>query len=125
MGGKIVRTIGIVASESKIGMMNLGYNIRRLVQLERWQLHPLECAHGRSRYGIVQRTARRRPSVKRSPIGDSLGTSAATAARLKAEIAESEYCSRFPWGNRASNACCLLIAVMATSFDFLPIKQFR
>src|SRR5438128_6846626 len=35
MGGKIVRTIGIVRARFKIGMMNLGYNIRRLVQLER------------------------------------------------------------------------------------------
>src|ERR1700745_3403182 len=34
MGGKIVRTIGIVRARFKIGMMNLGYNIRRLVQLE-------------------------------------------------------------------------------------------
>ena len=29
MGGKIVRTIGIVRARFKIGMMNLGYNIRR------------------------------------------------------------------------------------------------
>src|SRR5881296_2474733 len=35
MGGKIVRTIGIARARFKIGMMNLGYNIRRLVQLER------------------------------------------------------------------------------------------
>ena len=35
MGGKIVRTIGITRARFKIGMMNLGYNIRRLVQLER------------------------------------------------------------------------------------------
>jgi len=34
MGGKIVRTIGIARARFKIGMMNLGYNIRRLVQLE-------------------------------------------------------------------------------------------
>ena len=35
MGRKIVRTIGIARARFKIGMMNLGYNIRRLVQLER------------------------------------------------------------------------------------------
>ena len=35
MGGKIVRTIGIARARFKIGMMNLGYNMRRLVQLER------------------------------------------------------------------------------------------
>ena len=35
MGRKIVRTIGMARARFKIGMMNLGYNIRRLVQLER------------------------------------------------------------------------------------------
>jgi IS5 family transposase len=35
MGGKIVRTIGLARARFKIGMMNLGYNIRRLVQLKR------------------------------------------------------------------------------------------
>ena len=34
MGRKIVRTIGIARARLKIGMMNLGYNMRRLVQLE-------------------------------------------------------------------------------------------
>ena len=40
VGGKIVRTIGIVRARFKIGMMNLGYNIRRLVQLERMAAAP-------------------------------------------------------------------------------------
>ena len=35
MGGKFVRTIGIARARAKIGMMNLVYNMRRLVQLER------------------------------------------------------------------------------------------
>jgi transposase, IS5 family len=35
MGGKLVRTIGMVRARFKIGMMNLAYNMRRLVQLER------------------------------------------------------------------------------------------
>jgi hypothetical protein len=35
MGGKLVRTIGIARAAVKIGMMNLIYNMRRLVQLER------------------------------------------------------------------------------------------
>jgi IS5 family transposase len=35
MGGTIVRTIGIVRARTKIGLMNLVYNISRLVQLER------------------------------------------------------------------------------------------
>src|SRR5215207_4123134 len=35
MGGKIVRTIGLVRAKAKIGLMNLGYNISRLAFLER------------------------------------------------------------------------------------------
>lgn len=35
MGRKVVRTIGMARARFKIGMMNLGYNMRRLVQLER------------------------------------------------------------------------------------------
>jgi len=35
MGGKFVRTIGIVRATMKIGMQNLAYNMRRLVVLER------------------------------------------------------------------------------------------
>jgi IS5 family transposase len=35
MGGKFVRTIGIVRAKVKIGMQNLAYNMRRLVVLER------------------------------------------------------------------------------------------
>jgi IS5 family transposase len=34
MGRKVVRTIGMARAKFKIGMMNLGYNISRLVQLE-------------------------------------------------------------------------------------------
>jgi IS5 family transposase len=40
MGGKIVRTIGMARARFKIGMMNLGYNMRRLVQLERVAVAP-------------------------------------------------------------------------------------
>ena len=40
MGRKIVRTIGMARARFKIGMMNLGYNIRRLVQLERMAAAP-------------------------------------------------------------------------------------
>jgi transposase, IS5 family len=40
MGGKIVRTIGIARACVKIGMMNLAYNMRRLVQLERMAAAP-------------------------------------------------------------------------------------
>ncbi len=35
MGGKFVRTFGIVRATVKIGMQNLAYNMRRLVVLER------------------------------------------------------------------------------------------
>src|SRR3979490_1186827 len=40
MGGKIVRTMGTARAGCKIGMMTLGYNIRRLVQLERMAAAP-------------------------------------------------------------------------------------
>ncbi len=40
MGAKIVRTIGIVRARAKIGMMNLVYNMSRLVQLERMGVAP-------------------------------------------------------------------------------------
>lgn len=35
MGGKLVRTIGIARARTKIGMMNLVYNMCRLVWLAR------------------------------------------------------------------------------------------
>ena len=35
MGGKLVRAIGMVRARVKIGLMNLVYNMCRLVQLER------------------------------------------------------------------------------------------
>ena len=35
MGGTLVRTIGMVRATAKIGMKNLAYNMRRLVQLRR------------------------------------------------------------------------------------------
>jgi hypothetical protein len=41
MGRKIVRTIGMARAKFKIGMMNLGYNISRLVQLERVAAAPV------------------------------------------------------------------------------------
>ena len=34
MGRKVVRAIGMARAKFKIGMMNLGYNISRLVQFE-------------------------------------------------------------------------------------------
>lgn len=34
MGGKFVRTIGLTRASMKIGMMNLVYDMSRLVQLE-------------------------------------------------------------------------------------------
>ena len=35
MGGTLVRTVGIARAKAKIGMKNLAYNMRRLVQLRR------------------------------------------------------------------------------------------
>jgi len=40
MGGKFVRTIGMARARAKIGLMNLVYNMRRLVQLERMVAAP-------------------------------------------------------------------------------------
>ena len=40
MGGKLVRTIGMARARVKIGLMNLAYNMRRLVQLERMAAAP-------------------------------------------------------------------------------------
>lgn len=37
MGGKLIRTIGLARARAKIGMMNLGYNMKRLVYLETQQ----------------------------------------------------------------------------------------
>jgi len=35
MGGTLVRSIGLVPARARIGLKNLAYNMRRLVQLER------------------------------------------------------------------------------------------
>ena len=35
MGGTLVRTIGLIRARAKIGMKNLAYNMRRLVQMRR------------------------------------------------------------------------------------------
>jgi hypothetical protein len=40
MGSKIERTIGLAPAKFKIGMMYLGYNIGRLVQLGRFAATP-------------------------------------------------------------------------------------
>jgi IS5 family transposase len=40
MGGTLVRTIGMVRARAKIGMKNLTYNMRRLVQLRRINPYP-------------------------------------------------------------------------------------
>ena len=40
MGGKLVRTIGIARARTKIGMMNLAYNMRRYVWLEQSATQP-------------------------------------------------------------------------------------
>src|SRR5262249_43437867 len=68
MGGKIVRTIGIVRARFKIGMMNLGYNIRRLVQLERMAAAPrLSALTGGLRVPSCKGPRGRRPGVKTVP----------------------------------------------------------
>jgi len=41
MGGKLVRTIGLVRAKLKIGMQNLAYNMRRFTCLERMAERPV------------------------------------------------------------------------------------
>jgi hypothetical protein len=57
MGGTIVRTIGIVRARAKIGLMNLVYNISRLVQLERMAAAPARA----ERVGGVRAASRKCP----------------------------------------------------------------
>ncbi len=40
MGGTLVRSIGIVRAKARIGLKNLAYNMRRMVQLERLAIAP-------------------------------------------------------------------------------------
>lgn len=40
MGGPLVRAIGLVRAKARIGLRNLAYNMRRLVQLERLAAAP-------------------------------------------------------------------------------------
>jgi len=40
MGGTLVRTVGLIRAKAKIGMKNLAYNMRRLVQLRRLNPSP-------------------------------------------------------------------------------------
>jgi transposase, IS5 family len=40
MGGTLVRTIGLVRANARIGMKNLAYNMRRLCQLRRINPYP-------------------------------------------------------------------------------------
>jgi len=44
MGGKFIRTIGLARATAKIGLMNLGYNMKRLVTLERQKDRIAACA---------------------------------------------------------------------------------
>lgn len=44
MGGKFIRTIGLARASAKIGLMNLGYNMKRLVFLERQNGRLAACA---------------------------------------------------------------------------------
>ena len=44
MGGHLVRTIGLARAKVKIGMMNLVYNMKRLVQLLQRDARALACS---------------------------------------------------------------------------------
>jgi Transposase DDE domain len=54
MGGKIVRTIGIARARLKIGMMNLGYNIRRWFRSSGRRQRLLEWGRGWSLSCVAQ-----------------------------------------------------------------------
>ena len=87
MGGKIVRTMGIARARFKIGMMNLGYNIRRLVGSSGWQLCQLEYAHGWSPCGTLQPSAWSPARHRNGPrSGAHLGTSPALVRSAEAEL---------------------------------------
>jgi len=46
MGGHLVRTIGLARATVKIGMMNLVYNMRRVLQLIRRDLSAARVCYG-------------------------------------------------------------------------------
>jgi IS5 family transposase len=56
MGGHIVRTIGIARAKAKIGMMNLVYNMRRLIQLIKRDATKVSSQRGSMR-GVVSLAA--------------------------------------------------------------------
>jgi len=100
------------------------YNIRRLVQLERMAAAPAwKCAHGRSPYGTCKGPRGTPAKRQNGPDRDSPRHKAETLAQLR-QKSRKRVLFEFPWGNRGIECMRLLIAVMATSFDFLPIKQF-
>jgi hypothetical protein len=68
MGGKIVRTIGIARARFKIGMMNLGYSIRRLAQLKRVAAAPVSANTGGVRWCCAKGPRGRPPASKRFQI---------------------------------------------------------
>ncbi|CAM5617325.1 hypothetical protein ATER59S_05810 [Aquamicrobium terrae] len=55
MGGTLVRTIGVIRAKAKIGMKNLAYNMRRLVQLRRLNPLVLIRSYGRQAKGAETR----------------------------------------------------------------------
>src|SRR5262249_60850654 len=64
MGGKIVRTLGIARARFKIGMMNLGYNIRRLTAGGCASLNTLT---GGVRVASCNEARGRQPGIKTAP----------------------------------------------------------
>jgi IS5 family transposase len=56
MGGTLVRGMGLVRAKARIGLKNLTYNMRRLVQLER---HAMAGAHESFAGGVCRKLALR------------------------------------------------------------------
>jgi IS5 family transposase len=46
IGGKFIRTIGLLRATARIGLANLAYNMRRLVVLERCAMRPDQPTNG-------------------------------------------------------------------------------
>jgi Transposase DDE domain len=96
MGRKLVRTIGIARATVKIGMMNLVYNMRRLVQLERMTTVPNRCSGKLAPTQVCERFAiaismQQQSGQTELTLTSKLRSIKTTGSRV------SRYSSRNPW----------------------------